>query len=289
MDLISKLKSAQVVKFGDFILKSGQKSSVYFDFRRIISYPRLFADISYRLAMMIKCKDVVITGVPMGAIPYACSIANILNLPMIMIRDSKKTYGLQNMIEGDNFGKDIVLIEDIITTGQSVINAVKILEENNKKIRKIIVILDRDGAIDKIRDMGYEVELLFKMSDFLTPLSSFNEPIINNKITEGLININRNKRTNLIVSLDLNNPDDVLKTIEIVGEHVCAIKLHLDIMKITDKTLFSDNLIKLKNKYNFLIIEDRKFQDIPHISGLQLDMLPDFIDIVTTHCISGSN
>ena len=59
MDLISKLKSAQVVKFGDFILKSGQKSSVYFDFRRIISYPRLFGDISYRLAMMIKCKDVV--------------------------------------------------------------------------------------------------------------------------------------------------------------------------------------------------------------------------------------
>src|ERR1700722_4024320 len=124
MDLISKLKLAQVVKSGDSILKSGQKSLIYFDFRRIISYPKLFEEVSYRLAMMIKDKDVAITGVPMDDIPYACSIASILNLPMIMIRDNKKTYDLENMIEGDNFGKDIVLILDTITAGQSVLNAI---------------------------------------------------------------------------------------------------------------------------------------------------------------------
>jgi len=168
LELIQKLKEAELVKTGEFILKSGLKSHVYFDLKGMVSYPELLYQTSVELSKMITDQDVVVAGVPLGAISFACHVSKITNLPMVLVRENKKTYGLQNVIEGNTFGKELILIEDVVTTGGSVMKTVETLESEGVKIRKIIIILDRgNGAIDLIRKKGYICETLFQIQEFM--------------------------------------------------------------------------------------------------------------------------
>lgn len=93
------------------------------------------------------------------------------------------------------------------------------------------------------------------------------------------------KKSNLIVSLDLTDPKEIIKISSLIGEHILAIKLHLDIIDFTQWSQL-EFLIKLREK-SFLIIEDRKFADIPYIASKQLALVKDYVDIVTLYLISG--
>lgn len=98
--LIKKLKSAGLIHNNVTTLKSGVQSDIYFDFKGLVSYPQIISDISYELSKLINNCNIIIAGVPLGAIPYACVISQITQLPMILIREYKKSYGLQKQIEG---------------------------------------------------------------------------------------------------------------------------------------------------------------------------------------------
>ena len=174
-NLIKKIIDANIIKFGQFTLKSGQQSNMYFDFKKIVSYPKILMKISYELSKLINKYDkenTILCGVPMGAIPYATIISTITNIPSIMIRDSTKTYGLQNLIEGEYINnvtdkpKECILIEDVVTTGMSVIETIKKLETNGIMVTQIIVILDR-GGLDNIKQLGYNVVSLLKIDNIL--------------------------------------------------------------------------------------------------------------------------
>lgn len=168
MDLIQKLKEVNLIKTGDFVLKSGQKSNLYFDFKGLISYPDLVNKICLELSNLVVDTNSCIAGVPIGGIPYATIISQFLRISMVLIRDEKKNYGLCQQIEGNTFGKDLILIEDVITTGLSVINTLQILESNNIKVKQIICILDREcGGVESIIKKGYNVKSLYKLSDIV--------------------------------------------------------------------------------------------------------------------------
>ena len=290
MHLIQQLKESNLIKTGDFILKSGLKSNLYFDFKGLISYPKLVSDISYKLSKLIIDDNVCIAGVPVGGIPYTSIISQIKNLPMVLIRDEKKNYGTCQQIEGNTFGKDLLLIEDVITTGMSVINTLEILKLNNINVKQILCILDREsGGVQKLSEMGYNVISLFKMSDIITEQNICNIPRtikITNSITQNLIEIIKLKQSNLIVSLDIIDENELLDCLDIIGEHICAVKIHYDIISNPSNT-FSNKINDIKKNKNFLIIEDRKFADIPYISLKQLDNFKQFADIVTVHGLCG--
>jgi orotate phosphoribosyltransferase len=166
MSIIQDLKNIGAIKYGSFTLKSGIKSDIYVDLRTTISYPKILENMCFEIGKLIIDTDVAVAGVPLGAIPMACIVSNLYDLPMIMIRENRKTYGLCNFIEGNNFDKEIILIEDVVTTGASIMKSIKVLEDENKKIRKIIIILDREnGGVEKIREIGYNVVTLLKLSD----------------------------------------------------------------------------------------------------------------------------
>jgi len=287
MHLITELRHANLIKSGNFTLKSGLQSNLYFDFKSLISYPKLVSEISFELSKLIIDNDCCIAGVPIGGIPYAVNISYITNLPMILIRDEKKTYGTCNQIEGNTFNKQVILIEDVITTGTSVINTIEILKANNIQVRQIICILDREsGGFDKLSKLNYDVKSLYKLND----LVNYNPPLLpiknTNLITNKLLDIINTKKSNLIVSLDITNEDELLSKLDLIGDYICAVKIHYDI--ITDlSTEFHNKISTLKLNKNFLIIEDRKFADIPFISIKQLNYISSFADIVTVHGICG--
>lgn len=278
MHIIPTLKQHNIIKTGNFTLKSGLQSNLYFDFKGVMAYPKLMADISYELSKMVM-DDYVLCGVPLGGIPYAVLTSHILSRPMILLREEKKNYGMGNQIEGNCDG-NVILIEDVITTGGSVISCIELLKSCNINVVQVVCILDRqNGGVEKIESMGYPVKSLYKMDDILNYKD--NNTIIICDISTKLINIMNTKKSNLIASIDCDNYIDVIK---IVGPHVCAIKIHGDIYDNLD----IDILNQLKYDYNFMIIEDRKFSDIPYICLKQLNIIKKYADIVTIHGLCGN-
>lgn len=112
-----------------FTYASGMKSPIYTDFRLTISYPNLREMIAKDMAAMIEKtypEATIIGGVATAGIPHAAWIAEEMNLPMIYVRPKPKDHGKGKQIEGRFSDKDkIVLIDDLVTTGGSVLNAVK--------------------------------------------------------------------------------------------------------------------------------------------------------------------
>ncbi|QKF93968.1 orotidine 5'-phosphate decarboxylase [Fadolivirus algeromassiliense] len=287
MDTIQQLKAVNLIKTGDFILKSGQKSNLYFDFKGLNSYPKLISTISYELSKLITGTNVCIAGVPLGGISYAVIVSQIKNLPMILIREEKKNYGTCQQIEGDTFGKELILIEDVITTGSSVINTLKILESNQIKVKQILCILDREaGGVETLTDMGYRISSLFTMSQIVNHKELPYNITIKNPITQKLMDIIKLKQTNLIASLDITDEYTLLTKLGLIGDHICAVKIHYDILDSISPS-FVTHLNLLKQKHNFLVIEDRKFADIPFISIQQLKFIKLFADMVTVHGVCG--
>lgn len=298
MDLVRQLLRHDVMIHGSFTLKSGLLSPVYFDLKRVISYPKLMANISYELSKLVD-RDGILCGVPYGGIPYACTISQINNMPMIMIRDEKKGYGMQRQIEGELFGKEVILIEDVITTGSSVINVINLLRKCNVIVKQIVCILDREaGGVIELTKMGYKVTNLLTLAKCLQYTESVggacdeqisnSKLIIKNTITQKLLKLINEKKTNLIISLDVCKTEELLDMLELIGDHICAVKIHFDIFNLIGEN-FMMYLDDIKKRKRFLVIEDRKFADIPYISLKQLDIIPNIADIITVHGICGES
>lgn len=136
-EIISQLIENKIITISPdkpFTYASGMLSPIYTDLRLTISYPRLRDMIATDLAVLIKKefpKATIIGGVATAGIPHAALVAEKLNLPMIYVRPKPKDHGKGRQIEGRFSDQDqIVLIDDLITTGGSVLNAVKATEKD---------------------------------------------------------------------------------------------------------------------------------------------------------------
>ena len=96
-DLILDLYNCNCIKYGDFTLKNGEKSSIYIDLKNIISYPYLINSICHFLYKKINYIELDrICGVPYGALSISSIISSNYNIPMIFVRKETKNYGLKN-------------------------------------------------------------------------------------------------------------------------------------------------------------------------------------------------
>lgn len=284
MQLIPQLQSHHIIKQGHFTLKSGVSSSLYFNFKSLTCYPTLFADICYQLSkLIITDDDCIIAGVPLGGIPFATLMSYMLAKPMILIRKEKKDYGMKQQIENEqSLFSNIILIEDCITSGSSVLETIDILKQHCMTVKQIVCILDRQaGGVERLTQIGYQVNFLYQLKDFTTPLLI--HPFKTNDTINKLLTIVNDKKTNIIASIDCHPFYDL---INIVGPHVCAIKIHNDIYNQFNH-LDYQILNNLKQQYNFLIIEDRKLSDITSICLKQLQWIKQYADIVTVHGLCG--
>jgi len=127
--IIVQLKEKNIVKEGEFTLKSGKKSNIYFDFKSLPNYPHLMNNISILFKEYLESNeltDKVICGVPYGGIPFASILSLNLNLPLMILRKEAKNYGTKKKLEGNlYYDKKVILVEDVITTGSSVIETIE--------------------------------------------------------------------------------------------------------------------------------------------------------------------
>ena len=179
------------IKFGDYILSSGKKSPYYIDLRQTISSPITMDWIANSLTRIIlneigKDKIDRILGVPTAGVPFATVVSQKLGLPLIYYRQARKEHGVRKKIEGILERNDRVLIvDDLITTGESVIEAAEVVRDQGGVVNELVVLLDREqGGQQRLRSSRIEPHVLFKISDAMTWLHT--EGLIENGIYETL-------------------------------------------------------------------------------------------------------
>lgn len=127
-----------------FTWTSGIKSPIYCDNRITMSYPSIRKEIAAGMVEVIKEKYPaveVIAGTATAGIPHAAWVSELLDLPMIYVRDSAKKHGKTNQIEGRVLeGQKVVIIEDLITTGLSSLKVAKALRESGAEVLGVVAI-----------------------------------------------------------------------------------------------------------------------------------------------------
>lgn len=166
------LQRCEVIKFGDFALISGNKSRYYVDMKKAVTKPEILKLICRHITDVIIDHDVqadYIACVELGAVPIGVTMSVWTGLPLVIIRKEQKSYGLKNRIVGDiEKGKTALLIEDVTTTGGSVISAVRALRDEGLVVRKVISVVDRDeGAEDELGKEGLDLISLVRAKTLL--------------------------------------------------------------------------------------------------------------------------
>ena len=153
-----------IIKFGDFTLASGKKSSYYVDLRLIPSYPHQFRTMIKYLqnniteSVGLSSFDSLVS-VPTGGLVIASALAIETVKPLIYVRSKPKDYGTSKSVEGQiHEGMKVVMIDDVATTGGSVVNAIKSLKEANITIEDAYVIVNRmEGADEALKELGVKL------------------------------------------------------------------------------------------------------------------------------------
>ncbi|MGN0176264.1 MAG: orotate phosphoribosyltransferase [Methanobrevibacter sp.] len=167
--LINLLKDNDVFLEGDFTLSSGKKSNYYINMKKAITEPEILSAISKLITSKINLDEVdKVAGPALGAVPIATAVSLESKIPLLMIRKEKKGYGTSKLIEGElNEGDNVIVVEDVSTTGGSLLKAIKAIEDNGGNVTRAFVVVDRqEGAVEAFEKEGIRLEPLINVNEF---------------------------------------------------------------------------------------------------------------------------
>ena len=167
-ELIQLLKNCKAIKFGHFVLTSGAISDYYIDIKKASTKPEILKKIAQILSEYTEGYE-IIAGMELGAIPLIVALSLETNIPYVIIRKEKRQHGTSKQIEGEDVkGKKVLLIEDVTTSGGSVVKSIQILRENKAIVDEVIAIVDREnGAEEKLQKIDISFLPLISVSDIL--------------------------------------------------------------------------------------------------------------------------
>ena len=165
---IEQLKNCGAIQFGRFVLTSGAISDYYIDIKKASTNPKTLRFMAKHMMEYTKGYD-LLAGMELGAVPLVVALSLQTDILYVIIRKERKTHGTSKDIEGEDvYGKKILVIEDVTTSGGSLLKTIRILRENGGYVDKAIVVVDREsGAIEKLREVNVDLIPLLTVSKIL--------------------------------------------------------------------------------------------------------------------------
>ncbi|MBX3396396.1 MAG: orotate phosphoribosyltransferase [Phycisphaerae bacterium] len=174
VELAERIRAASY-REGDFVLRSGRRSTFYVDKYLFETQPDILAEVGRLLAAHAGAGTTRIAGAELGGVALAAAASMASGLPFLIVRNSRKDYGMGKLFEGHvENGDRVLLVEDIATTGGQVLEAARMLSEFGATVEKIVAVVDRaEGAAENIRGAGYEFAALLTGKDLRLPGAAY--------------------------------------------------------------------------------------------------------------------
>ena len=281
-----------------FTLSSGQKSNIYMDMRHSLKKPKLFSSLVNEVSQIVKkINGKCVCGVPDGGVPLASAVSLVSQIPLLVARKEEKKHGMGGKFFGgaDEYVDEIILIDDVISTGGSLVKAVNLLRDNNYKVSNAIVLVDRlMGGVENLKKINVNVFTVTNIDRIEKSLFNLKKEkdLMECKNLSGkrLIECAKRKKSKIIFSADIVNSSDLLDILEKIGKNICCAKLHSDsIIDFNQDTI--NSLLELSKKHDFLLMEDRKLADIGSTMEKQLlygnNQILEWADLITVHGLPG--
>jgi len=171
-DELGRLLVDRALLEGEFVLRSGKRSSWYLDKYRFETDPALLRALGERLAAAVGEFEPEVdrlAGPALGAVALAASASLASDLPFIIVRGETKKYGTANRIEGPfEPGELVCLVEDVVTTGGALVEAVAVVREAGLLVRQAVCVVDReDGGSDALARVGVRLRALFRAEELV--------------------------------------------------------------------------------------------------------------------------
>ena len=173
MDALAEAIRDAALLEGDFVLRSGARSSYYLDKYRFETRPDILRPLGERIAAAVAAAEpeaVRIAAPELGAVPLAAAASLAGGLPFVIVRGEAKAYGTGNRIEGPyEEGELVCLVEDVVTSGGAALSAVEALRAAGLRVSHAICVVDREeGGADALARAAVRLEPLFRAADLRT-------------------------------------------------------------------------------------------------------------------------
>jgi orotate phosphoribosyltransferase len=166
--LKEQLLSTEAVMFGEFTLTSGKKSNFYVNIKKASTHPEILKNIAECMNPHLS-DEKIIAGMELGAVPLAVALSLEAGLPYVIVRKQAREHGTGKQIEGNlDQGSKVIIVEDVATTGGSLVKTVNAIRDAGGVVDKAIVVVDREeGGAEKANELGIELIPLVRISELL--------------------------------------------------------------------------------------------------------------------------
>jgi uridine monophosphate synthetase len=171
--LAHQLYESGCVQFGSFRLKSGLMSPIYLDLRLLVSVPSVLEEAADAMAALAAgCTFDRLAAIPYAGIPLGVALSLATRRPLIYPRRDVKEYGTRRAIEGaHNAGEVVLIVDDLITRGDSKLEAIEPLEQAGLVVHDVVVLVDREqGGADDLARRGYRLHAVFGLHELIDEL-----------------------------------------------------------------------------------------------------------------------
>lgn len=181
MDELGERLREHALLEGDFVLRSGRRSSYYLDKYRFETRPELLGPLGERLSAAVRAfePDAVRLAAPaLGAVALAAAASLAGRLPFVIVRGEAKEYGTANRLEGPfEPGELVCLLEDVVTSGGALTEAVTALREAGLVVRNAVCVVDREeGGADALARVGVRLRPLYRAGELVPSGKSAGTP-----------------------------------------------------------------------------------------------------------------
>lgn len=160
------LLESGAIEFGDFVLASGARSSYYIDIKAATTNPTILAAIGKTIAEGWDFD--MVAGVAVGAVPIAVAVSLASGRPYAIVRKEEKNHGKAGTIVGDVNGRNVLLVEDVTTSGGSALYGLAALRAAGAEVDRVVTVVDREaGAHEALAEKGASLFALVRVSELL--------------------------------------------------------------------------------------------------------------------------